>query len=338
VDEALMQEIGQWLEDQPDHSKATALLAASLEETGDLGEALAVAQKAADEHCCDEGDEGVQLSFDEGKHPRGHEGNPGQFAAKGGGHTTPKFKSEHHRDAHSRATAALESADLPAEAKEAYHATVTRALESMPGKALEAFHKGSNGFSFHASGEEVAVASAESEIQSHKDFSARRREDAKKWWSRILGQSESLNLYADIADRMGALAEKRKVRAVAGSFSPFDGKLYLDGEGDKGAVNQSDPAEYRIDEADYNHHVYLHEMTHAVDRGAGNVSDRSDFKQAWKAELEGGGLTRYAGTSASEGFAEFGRVLFSGVVPATELEQRFKKTSSIFKRLNLWPS
>jgi hypothetical protein len=26
----------------------------------------------------------VQLSFDEGKHPRGHEGNPGQFAAKGG--------------------------------------------------------------------------------------------------------------------------------------------------------------------------------------------------------------------------------------------------------------
>lgn len=251
----------------------------------------------------------------------------------------PTFVSPAHEEVYKRTVASLESApDLNASQKQHYHDTVVRSLSSLPVPALEALQKGSKGFSFHASGNGVAIASAESEIKSHREFSEARRNDAKKWWNKILGQSRSLDLYADIADRMASLAETKKGRAVAGAFSPFDGRLYLDGEEDQGAINPDDPAEYKISKEDYSHHVYLHEMAHAVDKGAGGISEKSDWKKAWESEIKGGSLTRYAGTDSGEGFAEFARVLYSKAVLLDELEKHFPGVSNVFKRYKLWPS
>lgn len=85
-------------------------------------------------------------------------------------------------------------------------------------------------------------------------------------------------------------------------------------------------------------HVCAHEWTHAIDGPDHQLSSSDDWKQAHSDELAGAQLTKYAATKPSEGFAEFGRLLYASSEPLENVEQSFPKASKFFKDNGLWPT
>ncbi len=80
-----------------------------------------------------------------------------------------------------------------------------------------------------------------------------------------------------------------------------------------------------------------HELTHSIDAGKGMHSGTPEWQNAFKGEVAGGQLTRYAATMPSEGFAEFGRLLYGSDIPHAEIVSAFPKASAYFKSKGLWP-
>ncbi len=78
-----------------------------------------------------------------------------------------------------------------------------------------------------------------------------------------------------------------------------------------------------------------HEIAHAVDGPNYRFSASDNWQTAWKSELSSEGLTKYAATSGREGFAEFGRALFSGDLPPRYLKETYPKTWEFFKNSKL---
>ncbi len=103
------------------------------------------------------------------------------------------------------------------------------------------------------------------------------------------------------------------------------GKLHLDGGvGDK--ATRLTPEAIR--------HVYAHEVAHAIDwvpdsaGGGGHaISSTTKWGEAYAAELKSGSLSTYATTSASEGFAEFGRLANHSPAIARE---RFPRCAAVW--------
>ncbi len=69
--------------------------------------------------------------------------------------------------------------------------------------------------------------------------------------------------------------------------------------------------------------VYAHEFTHAIDGPKHELSESADWQAAFKAEIAGGALNRYAAKKPAEGLAEFGRLLYAGDHDIAEVKQRF---------------
>lgn len=88
------------------------------------------------------------------------------------------------------------------------------------------------------------------------------------------------------------------------------------------------------------HEVYAHEMTHAIDGPTHQFSNSKDWSVAWTGEIGGpnkDSLTHYAATKLSEGFAEFGRLVYGGNSTLATIEKDFPKASAFFKSNDLWP-
>lgn len=82
--------------------------------------------------------------------------------------------------------------------------------------------------------------------------------------------------------------------------------------------------------------IYAHEFSHMLDgrRGDGWTYSSTDaWKSAWGSEP----TTAYSRESEREGFAEFGRILYSGRYKLESVEQRYPKCSEFFKKNGLWP-
>ncbi len=101
--------------------------------------------------------------------------------------------------------------------------------------------------------------------------------------------------------------------------------------------------------------LLAHELTHSLDYMAGWIGSASpqyvqlhsrteEWFNIFNKEINTGGseslpkLTSYAGTSASEGFAEFGRLLYGSDVPHEEIRARFPNASAFFTKLGFWPN
>lgn len=81
-----------------------------------------------------------------------------------------------------------------------------------------------------------------------------------------------------------------------------------------------------------------HEMTHVIDKGHAH-SDSKEFQAAFGKEIKGNDrLSKYAGTKPSEGFAEFGRLLYGTNHPHDKIEKAFPGVSAYFKSKGLWPN
>lgn len=79
--------------------------------------------------------------------------------------------------------------------------------------------------------------------------------------------------------------------------------------------------------------TFAHEFAHAVDH-AGSFGTSSEWKLIWQAEIQSGGLTNYATTKPTEGFAEFMSFLWTGDKAQVAMIQREFPTCFEFCKKN----
>jgi len=162
---------------------------------------------------------------------------------------------------------------------------------------------------------------------------------------KVRGNVQKVSLYGSTDELTANMAKKHtKIQEVAsrggrvnGAFNTREGRLHLDGltkhKGDVGAIGG---AKQGI------RGTYAHELGHAVDWG-GNGWEHSGSK-AWTAAFEReigttpdkARLSKYATTSAHEGFAEFFRLVHGTDVDRKVIEKRFPMASQYLKDNQLW--
>jgi hypothetical protein len=140
-----------------------------------------------------------------------------------------------------------------------------------------------------------------------------------------------------------AMLDDPKTR-IGGCYMEGNKKAYLSTGMDK--TGHQGPAEFRMEVGGKQASqtgVYAHELTHAVDGPGKEHSRTSMWQSAWKEEIAPSGsskehrLNSYASSQPSEGFAEFGRLVYGGQADHKEVERRFPKATKYFKDHGLWP-
>lgn len=125
-----------------------------------------------------------------------------------------------------------------------------------------------------------------------------------------------------------------------GAYSTNDGKIHLDGGGSEGST-QLRLAKALGGEEAAQHHIYAHELSHAIDGPDFKHSNSDGWKAAHATEIYRAGepsLTKYASTSFAEGFAEFGRLVYASGANPKAIEKQFPMASKYFKDQGLWPT
>jgi hypothetical protein len=92
------------------------------------------------------------------------------------------------------------------------------------------------------------------------------------------------------------------------------------------------------------HEVYAHELTHALDHVGEKrrISSHPEWKQIYETEIKNKNehglwpISKYASTSPSEAFAEFGRVLYGTTVSDAKFEHVLPKATAFFRKLGYW--
>jgi hypothetical protein len=132
----------------------------------------------------------------------------------------------------------------------------------------------------------------------------------------------------EYADAIRSVGLEPSSVSVGGLYNTSDGHIWLDGrnQGKTGA-----PA----------HHIYAHEFSHAIDGKNHELSQNPAWYKAWVNEIQPGSkLGKYATTDEAEGFAEFGRLLYSREWTPEDLgtvEKHFPRASAFWKDQGLWP-
>jgi len=119
---------------------------------------------------------------------------------------------------------------------------------------------------------------------------------------------------------------------IGGAYQPSKGQFHLDGN-----ILQETSKHFRSKNEASAHHTYAHEFAHAVDGPKHEISGGLEWQAAFKAEIAGGKLSRYATTEASEGFAEFARLAWASDHGAAKIERHFPRCAAVWKKHGLWP-
>ena len=116
-------------------------------------------------------------------------------------------------------------------------------------------------------------------------------------------------------------------RTLGGGYDPESGHLLLDGGEDEDS---------NISSSIISH--YAHEFSHAMDGPDHELSVSVSWRTAWHKEILASlrPLSVYAQESAREGFAEFGRIMYSGVVTREVLAVVFPLCVAYWKGRGLW--
>lgn len=213
----------------------------------------------------------------------------------------PRTKSTAHgKAAHFLDQQLAKSKGLSDEAKKAYTESYEKVLARMPQKAVERMQGHLHDAEFFK--DTTSLSNALADIMSP--------EKKAKYLERVgLG------------------------RATSGCYSQSGGKgkLWLDG-----LTHQSG----RREQTDI-HGTYAHEMSHAIDSGYGKWehSSTQEWLEAAREEIDTPDepIGKYSRSSTSEAWAEFGRLVYSGVVPLKEIEQEMPKASAYWKKQGFWP-
>ncbi len=251
-----------------------------------------------------------QYGWDANQHPRGNQGNKGQFRRKGTGaggdsgkakDSPPGGKPDDPADDPYLKTAAgfhrlrmervrqtlAGTPGLTDQQREQYASVLDHVVRTIPASALKRLDANERGITFHPDFKTLTAA-----------------------------------LAAKFPELLNAITATGDV--VAGLYDPAAGHLYLDG-----GTDEHDAAG-----------IYAHEFSHAIDGPRFELSKAAEWRDAWQSEIVAGTsrLSAYATTSGLEGFAEFGRLLYAHDMPLDEVEKRFPKCSAYWKRLGLWPT
>lgn len=196
-----------------------------------------------------------------------------------------------------------------------YTEAVGRVFDALPQAALDLVGKNMQGVKFYGTPQEAAIAQARGML-ARTDISPKLRER--------------------IANDLNRWLAGGRVDAVGG----FDGTtMHIDGSAGKLAMGG------RYGEmADLSsHQIAAHEMGHAIDGPDHTHSGSSGWRYAWGKDIQGRGLkekplTDYAVSMASEGFAEFARLVYASDVPTERIARDFPEASKYFKKHGLWPA
>lgn len=211
----------------------------------------------------------------------------------------------------------------PEAKRKQYAAGLGEATASMPPKAIERVAKSLKGIDWYESAAEIGPAMIDASL---KGASPELAEHLKE----IRGRFE------------------RGEMVAGGAYTPATGRAWLDGDatmpaGDDGRHGHSG----KVPAAS----IYAHELGHAIDRGEDGtpLSRSGEWMDAFEGEIshhdyaagrakEGPPpLSRYAATSAEEGFAEFARLVYASDVPHAQIREEFPRAVDFFRGQGLWP-
>lgn len=120
---------------------------------------------------------------------------------------------------------------------------------------------------------------------------------------------------------------------AAGMYSTYHDGVFFDGgrEGRQGELARQQGR------AVHAHEIYAHEMAHSLDGPNLEHSKSAEWQAAWKAELTGNRLTKYAAKDLQEGWAEFGRLLYSGEHDLAQVKAQYPRCWAVYERHGFAP-
>lgn len=109
---------------------------------------------------------------------------------------------------------------------------------------------------------------------------------------------------------------------AAGFVNMRTGEIVLDGGGERRQTSLNGKLVNTAEQ------VYLHELSHLLDR-SDKASGTAEWQAAWRAEMGGGQLNRYAASHPAEGFAEFARLAWTDAEAA---QRHFPKAYAFWQQ------
>ena len=180
-----------------------------------------------------------------------------------------------------------------------YFRSMKKALGAMPSKAHDLLAKNLKTADFHTDPAALGEAAVDAALLD-KDMSHEKLGKLQKYLT---------------AFKSGKLKP-------GAAYQPSQGRLHLDGDlsGDYQA-----------------HEVYAHALGHALDGPDKTISKSQKWQQAFKEEMAGGKMTKYATRSPGEALAEFSRLLYGGQFHVDSIREMYPKATAVFEARGLLP-
>lgn len=232
------------------------------------------------------------------------------------------------RQTSQRFAAAIDASNLSAPDKAAFRDGIEKISRRMPDAAHAAVAANVDTIAFHANKTDLTRARYQDEAAKARQETAERG-----WFRRVVDKIAGTEGLAEQAWEVAGLNAALTSRA-AGAYYTDSKRMDLDG-----GTNQ--PVGMGRTDTLAAAHVHAHEIGHAIDGPRSTHSSSAAWRRAHEAEIAPGSgdapLTRYARTAASEGFAEFSRLVYGGGFTAAEIQGRFPQASAYWKEAGLWP-
>jgi hypothetical protein len=148
---------------------------------------------------------------------------------------------------------------------------------------------------------------------------------------RLQQNTREIRFYATLEEMTVELARtEEKVarllaqgRPIGGAYQNTSRQLHLDG-GEEGTEGRDILG------------LYAHEFSHAIN-GAGRILSSTDvWRRAWEAEIRVYPFSLLSLASPHEGFAEFGRVMYTGTRRRSFLEKRYSRCVAVWEGRGIW--
>lgn len=206
--------------------------------------------------------------------------------------------------------------ETPKSAKDVKHSTEKSETQSYPSphEAIEA--------SQHLSAVKKKAFSDAVKLVESK-LSAKAKERLGKNLKGFVFHGDIEDLTAALVERSPDLKNELKGKNAGGAYSKKSGEMFLDGGG------RIDGKKVGTDA------VYAHEYAHAIDGPELELSKDQGWREAWRAEAQK--VSNYATKTPQEGFAEFGRLVFSSGLGTDQLRERYPLSMAHWEKLGLLP-
>lgn len=206
--------------------------------------------------------------------------------------------------------------ETPKSAKDVKHSTEKSETQSYPSphEAIEA--------SPHLSAVKKKAFSDAVKLVESK-LSAKAKERLGKNLKGFVFHGDIEDLTAALVERSPDLKNELKGKNAGGAYSKKSGEMFLDGGG------RIDGKKVGTDA------VYAHEYAHAIDGPELELSKDQGWREAWRAEAQK--VSNYATKTPQEGFAEFGRLVFSSGLGTDQLRERYPLSMAHWEKLGLLP-